>query len=120
LLTKWRRREEEARALAEQLGSRLPPGAKWVKISPDRQYGLVGFEDARNEAMRAADLVNIASGERLKDFVFSGSESIEDAEWSQDSRLLSVLTSRAMESIPARSPVDDPWETDAAEDVLGK
>jgi hypothetical protein len=32
LLTKWRRREDEARALAGQLASRLPPGAKWVKI----------------------------------------------------------------------------------------
>lgn len=103
LLTKWRRREDEARALAGQLASRLPPGAKWVKISPDRQYGLVGFEDARNDSLRTADLVNIASRERLKEFVLSYSESIEDAEWSQDSRLLGVLTSRERWS---RSPLD--------------
>jgi hypothetical protein len=103
MLTRWRRREDEARALAGQLASRLPPGAKWVKISPDRQYGLVGFEDARNEALRTADLVHIASRERLKEFVFSYSKSIEDAEWSQDSRLLGVLISRERWS---RSPLD--------------
>jgi hypothetical protein len=47
--------------------------------------------------------VNIASRERLKEFIFSYSESIEDAEWSQDSRLLGVLTNRERWS---RSPLD--------------
>ena len=103
LLGSRRRREDEARALAEQLASVLAPGAKWVNMSPDRQYALVGFEDRRFETMHRADLVNVASRQRLKDFVFSDSELIEDAAWSRDSRVLGVLTSRERWS---RSPLD--------------
>ena len=94
LLRTLRRREDEARALASQLGGRVAPGARWVTVSPDRRYALIGFEDPRQDLMRTANLVNMASRERLKDFVFWGSESIESAEWSQDSRLLGVLIGR--------------------------
>jgi len=103
LLRTMRRREDEARALASQLGGRVAPGARWVTVSPDRRYALVGFEDPQFDVMRTADLVNMASRERLKNFVFWWSESIAGAEWSKDSRLLGVLIGRERWSL---APLD--------------
>ena len=75
------------------------PSAKWVAPSPDGKRLLVGFEDRLQNTMRNVVVIEAGSLKTIKNFSYSGSTYILDAEWSSDSQIVAILYTRERRSM---------------------
>lgn len=84
-------RDETRRKALRDFDTSKIPNAKWISISPNGKFWLVGFEDRKFDLLRSVAVIDAITSKRIRELTYVSSKFILDVEWAADSGMLTVL-----------------------------